>query len=43
MMRWIISSSLQLRLLVLACAAVLIGFGVMELRNTPVDALPEFT
>src|SRR5688572_27345811 len=43
MMRWIIGSSLQLRLLVLASVVVLMVFGVVQLRHTPVDALPDFT
>ena len=43
MMRWIISSSMQLRLLVVASVAVLMVVGVMQLRQTPVDAVPDFT
>ena len=43
MIRWIIGSSLQLRLVVLASVAVLMVFGVLQLRQTPVDALPDFT
>jgi len=41
MMRWIIESSMKFRLVVLTVAALLIVFGYQELRNMPVDALPE--
>ena len=43
MMRWLIRSSLQLRLPVAAIAAMLIVFGFTQLRKMPVDALPEFS
>lgn len=43
MMRWIIESSMKFRLVVLTVAALLIVFGYQELRNMPVDALPEFS
>ena len=43
MMRWIIGSSLRLRLLVLVVAAGVMAFGVVRLREAPVDVLPEFT
>lgn len=43
MMRWIVGWSMQLRLLLVAAAAVLIFFGVTELRNMPVDVVPEFS
>src|SRR3990172_2930093 len=43
MMRRIIAWSMQLRLLMVAAAAVLIFFGVTELRQMPLDVLPEFT
>jgi Cu/Ag efflux pump CusA len=43
MMRWLIRSSLQLRLAVAAIAAMLIVFGFTQLRKMPVDALPEFS
>ena len=39
----IIAWSMQLRLLVLAAAAVLVFFGITQLRNMPVDVLPEFS
>jgi CzcA family heavy metal efflux pump len=42
MMRRIVAWSLQLRLLMVAAAAVLIFFGTTELRKMPVDVLPEF-
>ncbi len=42
MMRWIVGSSLRLRLLVIPVAAALL-LGFTQLRNPPVDALPEFT
>jgi Cu/Ag efflux pump CusA len=42
-MRRIIEASLRLRLLVLGIAAVLIAVGITQLRNAPVDVLPEFT
>ena len=43
MIRWIIGSSMQSRLLIVAIAAVIILFGIMQLRNMPVDVLPEFS
>ena len=42
-MRWVVESSLKFRLLVVAVAAVLIGFGFAQLRAMPVDIHPEFT
>jgi CzcA family heavy metal efflux pump len=42
-MRWIVESSLKFRLLVVAVAAALMGFGIMQLRHMPVDVYPEFT
>ena len=42
-MRLVIGSSLKFRALVVAIAAGLMVFGVAQLRNTPVDVLPEFT
>ena len=41
-MRWIIESSLKLRLLIVIIAAAVMFFGVLQLRNMPVDVLPEF-
>jgi Cu/Ag efflux pump CusA len=43
MIRWIVRSSLQFRRLVVAVAAGLIVFGAVQVTNTPVDALPEFS
>ncbi len=42
MMRWIVSSSLKFRFLVIAIAAGLMYFGIGQLRNMPVDVFPEF-
>lgn len=43
MMRWIVGSSMRLRLVMTAIAALLMVFGFTQLRKMPVDALPEFT
>lgn len=43
MMRWIIESSLKLRLVMVAIAALLLVFGFTQLSEMPVDALPEFS
>lgn len=43
MMRWIVGSSLKLRLVVATLAALLMVFGFTQLRKMPVDALPEFS
>ncbi len=43
MMRWIVASSLKLRLVVAAVAALLLVFGFTQLDDAPVDALPEFS
>jgi CzcA family heavy metal efflux pump len=42
MMRWIVASSLKLRLLVVPVAAALLLLGVVQLRGAPVDVLPEY-
>ena len=42
MMRWLVGSSLKLRFLVVASAAGLMIFGFTRLRETPLDAFPEF-
>ena len=42
MMRWIVGSSLRLRLVMAAVAALLMIFGFTQLRHMPVDTLPEF-
>jgi Cu/Ag efflux pump CusA len=41
-MRWIVASSLRYRYLVLFVAAVLVIFGIGQIRNMPVDVFPEF-
>src|SRR3954469_22172286 len=41
MLRWIIGSSLKLRVLVVGIAALVAAFGVSQLRHAPVDVLPE--
>ena len=43
MMRWIVGSSLRLRLIVVPVAAALLLVGFTQLRNLPRDVLPEFT
>ena len=43
MIRWIVGSSLRFRLLVLGIAAGVMVVGITQLRNAPVDVLPEFT
>jgi len=42
MMRWIVSTSLRLRFLMLVGAAMLIVFGTTQFRGMPVDVYPEF-
>ena len=41
-MTWLISTSLRLRVIVLAACVVLIVFGVRTLETTPLDVFPEF-
>ncbi len=43
MMRWLIGSSLQFRLLVVVVAAVVLFFGITQVQDLPVDVLPEFS
>jgi len=43
MMRWIVGSSLKFRLLLVPVAAALLLLGIAQLRNAPVDTVPEFT
>jgi len=43
MIRGIVKSSMRLRYLIVIVAVVLIVFGVTQLRNAPVDILPEFS
>jgi len=42
-MRWMVGSSLKFRFLVIPVAAALLLLGIMQLRNAPMDVLPEFT
>jgi Cu/Ag efflux pump CusA len=42
-MQWIISSSLRLRTLVVGIVAALLIGGAWQLRNTPLDIVPEFS
>jgi len=42
MMRGIIGTSIQFRYLVIVIAVAFIAFGVAQLRNMPLDVLPEF-
>src|SRR6266568_2282338 len=42
MMRWIVGWSLKFPLLMLALAVAMILVGITQLRNMPVDVLPEF-
>lgn len=41
-MTWLISTSLHLRVLVLALGILLVVFGVRTLQDTPLDVFPEF-
>ena len=43
MMRSIIGSSMKYRLVVIAVAVSLMSVGLWQLREMPVDVLPEFT
>jgi len=42
MMRWIVGSSLKLRFIVVAIAAMMMYFGFAQIRDVPVDVFPEF-
>ena len=42
MMRWIVSTSLRLRYLMLLAAVLLVAFGTSQFRGMPVDVYPEF-
>src|SRR5947209_17707020 len=42
MIRSIVAVSLRFRFFVLAIAAAMMFFGIVQLPNTPVDAFPEF-
>ncbi|MDB5384372.1 MAG: putative silver efflux pump, partial [Planctomycetaceae bacterium] len=41
-MTWLVTTSLHLRVMVLAASIVLIVFGVQTLQTTPLDVFPEF-
>src|SRR6187549_2809133 len=41
-MTWLVTTSLHLRVMVLAASVVLIVFGVQTLRTAPLDVFPEF-
>ncbi len=43
MLRWIVETSLQLRIVVAAVAVLLLGFGFVQLDDMRVDTLPEFS
>ncbi len=43
MIRWMVRSSLQARFVVVALAALLLVFGFTQLKDMPVDILPEFS
>ena len=42
MTRWIVGSSLKFRLLILAAAVAMLVVGISQLRDMPVDVLPEY-
>ena len=42
MMRWIVSTSIRFRFLVVALGGAMMLFGVTQLREMPVDVFPEF-
>jgi Cu/Ag efflux pump CusA len=41
--RWLVAGSLRFRGLIVGIAAATMFFGIAQLRDSPVDALPEFT
>ena len=41
-MRWIVKTSIRFRFLVVALGGAMMLFGMMQLRNMPVDVFPEF-
>lgn len=43
MIRWIVETSLQARVLVVVIAVAVMGFGIAQLRDAPVAVLPEFS
>jgi len=42
MMRWIVSTSIRFRFLVVALGGAMMLFGISQLRDMPVDVFPEF-
>jgi len=42
MLRWIVGSCLQFRFVVVGFAAALVVYGIIQLKNMPVDVFPEF-
>ena len=42
MIRWLVSSAVRLRLLVVAAVVAVLGFGIFQLQSAPVDVYPEF-
>ena len=42
MIRWIVGSSLRFRGLIIAAAAVVLVIGITQLRDAPIDVLPEY-
>jgi CzcA family heavy metal efflux pump len=42
MMRWIVGASLRFRHIVLAVAVAMMGYGIAQIPNMPMDAFPEF-
>src|SRR5207248_1863825 len=42
MLSWLVSTSLRLRVVVLALAVLLLVFGVQTIQRTPLDVFPEF-
>ena len=42
MMRWIVSTSIRFRFLVVALGGAMMLFGFTQLRDMPVDVFPEF-
>ena len=42
MMRWIVGTSLRFRFIAVALAAVIMYFGIGQVRDMPVDVFPEF-
>ena len=43
MMRWVVATSLRLRLVVVGIAAAVIAAAIVQLHDAPVDVLPEFS